>query len=89
MNMTGAVGVAEVDEGGVNEHVLLALLQQVFQFCCFSARFNFFKCFHFLIRRLSGVINGLGVSLLKAFMFRPLPPHKFSGIIDFYTLQPL
>ena len=31
MNMTGAVGVAEVDEGGVDEHVLLALLQQVFQ----------------------------------------------------------
>ena len=31
MNMTGTVGVAEVDEGGVDEHMLLALLQQVFQ----------------------------------------------------------
>ena len=31
MNMTGTVGIAEVDEGGVDEHVLLALLQQVFQ----------------------------------------------------------
>ena len=31
MNMTGAVGVAEVDEGGVDEHVLLAFLQQVLQ----------------------------------------------------------
>ena len=29
--MTGAVGVAEVDEGGVDEHVLLALLQQVLE----------------------------------------------------------
>ena len=29
--MTGAVGVAEVDEGGVDQHVLLALLQQVLQ----------------------------------------------------------
>ena len=31
MYMTGAVGVAEVDEGGVDEHVLLAFLQQVLQ----------------------------------------------------------
>ena len=31
MNMTGAVGVAEVNEGGVDEHVLLALLEQVFE----------------------------------------------------------
>ena len=31
MNMTGTVGVAEVDEGGVDEHVLLALLQQVLE----------------------------------------------------------
>ena len=29
--MTGAVGVAEVDEGGVDQHVLLALLQQVLE----------------------------------------------------------
>ena len=29
--MAGTVGIAEVDEGGVDEHVLLALLQQVFQ----------------------------------------------------------
>ena len=31
MHVAGAVGVAEVDEGGVDEDVLLALLQQILQ----------------------------------------------------------
>ena len=31
MNMTGAVGIAEVNEGGVDEHVLFALFKQVFK----------------------------------------------------------